>query len=1314
MATQIAAGSARRGSGARRLGTFLQIAALLLSALTPSVGAATTVMDHCGAYPATGVFSGESPFVFSLSGKRTVGLRTTNGDRGCTPNVRLSLYDSSSTLIAESTDYSCSNLLLSLNSGQYTVWPGEYVASEGGEVVGAFELEFFTSTCTTCGNGILEAEECDDGGLIPGDGCDSQCELHPIVACGSYPSPGFGEDGFDVFSFTLSTTEIVRLQPVDGVGGCPAGTDLALLNQFGSPVAMDHNAAEGGCSRLQLSLAAGTYSLVISGHGGIGIDPYFTDFFTKSCSTCGNGELEAEDCDGSELGACSSGPCSASCTCPLLPLCGDSIVQENVGEQCDDGNQIDGDSCDSDCHREVRELGECGSYETSGLASEDSLEFTLDLAAASIVRLETSDGEAGCPGDTAILVYDSDGQRIATNQDSGNGLCSRLVVPLEAGAYKVEVHAFIGPVGPFALEYFSEACSTCGNGIVEAEVCDDGNLVNGDGCDSNCQIVAQPLGDCGYYESPGLRIGEHHDYVFTLESPDRVRIVADRDICGLTITTVTLYLYDAAGNEIVHDLHSAYDGVCSRVEADLPAGQYRARLVTDNVLFGSYVLEFLRGACSTCGNDVVEVGERCDDGNVEEGDGCSAECEHEVTPLESCGVYPGQALGPFKQDDFSLSLDTPTTVALRATNAEAGCVGETSIGLFDSNGISVESSDDLGSQTCARIFRELPAGAYRLTVSGISGLPTSAYLLSYHTPSCSTCANGALEAEECDDGNLVPGDRCDSNCNHESTPLSECGAFSSPGPAPNDYDKFSLDLEATEAVSFRLTDGNGGCPGLAYLEVLDTTGQRVLSRIANGSDCPPVVGTLTPGLYSVEVREFFAGEVFPYTLEYFAESCSVCGNSVIELGEQCDDGNAVATDTCTDVCLDARCGDNIVGPGELCDDGDTSSGDGCDGNCSPTGCGNGIRTSGEECDDANTTAGDGCDSLCLKETVPLTICGETYSSGFEPGEFSSFSFHLDLAGEIRIETNQGDGGCAGTGIIEVYDSAQVLLASSGSQRIDGCPLLVASLPAGSFTVKLRDAVDAAMPPCFIRVDATMCSECGDEVIGVGEQCDDGNVADGDGCDADCRERIPLETCGSYETAGFGLDGTDAFRLNLESSQLVHLETTGTDSVCPGDTILEIYDAGGELVTYDDQGGEGPCSALTVELEPAVYHVVVRGFEGSEIGAYRLLYQKASCSICGNSTLEVGEQCDEGDTPDLDGQFCRSSCQRVAPCGQPQNIDAESAKVSDALFVLKSAVGQRQCDLRVCDTNDDGKIAASDALIVLRAAVGNEQPDGCPL
>ncbi len=109
----------------------------------------------------------------------------------------------------------------------------------------------------------------------------------------------------------------------------------------------------------------------------------------------------------------------------------------------------------------------------------------------------------------------------------------------------------------------------------------------------------------------------------------------------------------------------------------------------------------------------------------------------------------------------------------------------------------------------------------------------------------------------------------------------------------------------------------------------------------------------------------------------------VCGNGILEEGEQCDDGNNVSGDGCSATCdieheapEEQVCGNGIVEEGEECDDGNTVSGDGCDAVCmledEPV-CGNGILEEGEQCDDGNLINGDGCSDTCELEVVPVTF-----------------------------------------------------------------------------------------------------------------------------------------------------------------------------------------------------------------------------------------------------------------------------------------------------------------------------------------------------
>ncbi len=139
-----------------------------------------------------------------------------------------------------------------------------------------------------------------------------------------------------------------------------------------------------------------------------------------------------------------------------------------------------------------------------------------------------------------------------------------------------------------------------------------------------------------------------------------------------------------------------------------------------------------------------------------------------------------------------------------------------------------------------------------------------------------------------------------------------------------------------------------------------------------------------------------------------------CGNGRLELGEECDDGNATDCDGCsTDCRAETGCGDGVRCGGEQCDDGNTDDCDGCsatchgetgllcgDGivntdcgeECEPpgaagcslqcayvVGCGNGIVEAGEACDDGNTDECDGCTSKC---TVTAG-CGDGVRCGSE-------------------------------------------------------------------------------------------------------------------------------------------------------------------------------------------------------------------------------------------------------------------------------------------------------------------------------------------
>ncbi|GEM_PF-379005 len=112
----------------------------------------------------------------------------------------------------------------------------------------------------------------------------------------------------------------------------------------------------------------------------------------------------------------------------------------------------------------------------------------------------------------------------------------------------------------------------------------------------------------------------------------------------------------------------------------------------------------------------------------------------------------------------------------------------------------------------------------------------------------------------------------------------------------------------------------------------------------------------------------------------------VCGNNIVEAGEQCDDGNTTDGDGCQASCQPTPapiCGDGQVGAGEQCDDGNQDDTDSCTRSCTSNTvrCGDGVVSPGEQCDDSNTTDGDGCSATCL--TQAPASCG---NGTVDPGE----------------------------------------------------------------------------------------------------------------------------------------------------------------------------------------------------------------------------------------------------------------------------------------------------------------------------------------
>lgn len=205
------------------------------------------------------------------------------------------------------------------------------------------------------------------------------------------------------------------------------------------------------------------------------------------------------------------------------------------------------------------------------------------------------------------------------------------------------------------------------------------------------------------------------------------------------------------------------------------------------------------------------------------------------------------------------------------------------------------------------------------------------------------------------------------------------------------------------------------------------------------------------------------------------DPASFCGDGVRDLDEQCDDGNAIAGDGCTDTCrieIPASCGNGVIDDEETCDDGEETSA--CDVDCTPVACGDAIRNvaAGEACDDGNTENGDGCSDDCNLELPPF--CGDGNVGGDET---------CDAGGET--ETCDDDCTAVACGDGNLNEAAGEACDDGNTIDDDGCsascqlPPQICGLSGISCDTPVTDMVGGASStndfnshPCLAGIDTS--------------------------------------------------------------------------------------------------------------------------------------------------------------------------------------------------------------------------------------------------
>lgn len=202
-----------------------------------------------------------------------------------------------------------------------------------------------------CGNGLRYAstEQCDDGNLVNGDGCNANCQVEAGAQCsgGSLNNADLCTiqpvNCTDPNSANCTTPTNPNCTETDGKNctnpvppsnctdgfnctNTPPDTNCTSNPQNCSNPQLCENPADQNCTQPPSDCTNSTSSL--------------------NCTeaSCGDGYIDPEEqCDDGNV--LDGDGCSH--TCQMESLCGNGI--RDLGETCDDGNRVSGDGCSSTC-----------------------------------------------------------------------------------------------------------------------------------------------------------------------------------------------------------------------------------------------------------------------------------------------------------------------------------------------------------------------------------------------------------------------------------------------------------------------------------------------------------------------------------------------------------------------------------------------------------------------------------------------------------------------------------------------------------------------------------------------------------------------------------------------------------------------------------------------------------------------------------------------------------------------------------------------------------------------------------------------------
>lgn len=373
-----------------------------------------------------------------------------------------------------------------------------------------------------------------------------------------------------------------------------------------------------------------------------------------------------------------------------------------------------------------------------------------------------------------------------------------------------------------------------------------------------------------------------------------------------------------------------------------------------------------------------------------------------------------------------------------------------------------------------------------------------------------------------------------------------------------------------------------------------------------------------------------------------------CGNGTLDAECQGEPGLS-----CAPVGDDARaCVSRVCAYVEECDDGNNDSGDGCSARCTREECGNGIADSAEECDDGNEMSNDGCSQSCT-----LEVCG---NGRIDAGEDCD-------NGYVCLDSNVD---CTADPNICVYPFFCQLSATDGCQhcRFTFCGDGIVQADNGE-ECDDGNGHDGDGCSAFCMKEA-----CGNGRIDPDEVCDDGNTDDGDGCSSTCRVS---RWCGNgIVDEGEECDEADRNNIICYAPYGEFCEYCNAD--CKTDKYLRgcgdgiLQEGKEECDDGNTDNGDGCSSSCTIDscgngvIDPAPDGSIYGGEacdDGAENGEWCTPAYGENCLVCsrdckeritvtgprcGDGTIDAPfEECDEGPSPSANCVMCRLRTKSVS-------------------------------------------------------------------